>query len=341
MSSVTATGVRMRFGRTEVLQGLDLRVEDGEVVAVLGPSGCGKTTLLRIVAGFLAPTAGEVRLGEAVVADGSAVVPPWRRRVGYVPQEGALFPHLDVRRNVLFGLPRRERTEHRLEEMLELAELPRDLAGAFPRELSGGQQQRVALARALAPRPRVVLLDEPFSSLDAALRASAGREVMAVLRHAGSTGLLVTHDQAEALSLADRVAVMDAGTIRQVARPQELYAAPSDARVGSLVGEATVLRGRLEGSVLRSVLGTTVLPSPPATAAGEVSFLVRPEQVRLVEDSATSGVVRDVVFHGPFAVVRVALADGTVVTVRVAPTAVPDRGTTVGLHLDGVAGVFA
>ncbi len=340
MSSVTASGLHVSFGATEVLRGLDLQVEDGEVVAVLGPSGCGKTTLLRILAGFLAPTSGEVRLGEAVVADGPAVVPPWRRRVGYVPQEGALFPHLDVRRNILFGLPRRARTEHRLDEMLELAELPRDLAGAFPRELSGGQQQRVALARALAPRPRVVLLDEPFSSLDAALRASAGREVMAVLRHAGSTGLLVTHDQAEALSLADRVAVMDSGTIRQVARPQELYAAPADARVGSLVGEATVLRGRLDGPVLRSVLGTTVLPSTPPAATGEVSFLVRPEQLRLVEDTAISGVVQDVVFHGPFAVVRVVLTDDTVVTVRVAPTAVPDRGATVGLHLDGVAGVF-
>ena len=350
MSSVVTQGLRRSFGTTEVLRGVDLAVEDGEIMAVLGPSGCGKTTLLRIVAGFLAPTAGEVRLGDVVVADGPATLPAWRRRIGYVPQEGALFPHLDVRRNVLFGLPRRERSERRLGEMLELAELPAHLVGAFPRELSGGQQQRVALARALAPRPRVVLLDEPFSSLDAALRSTAGREVMAVLRNAGSTGLLVTHDQAEALSLADRVAVMDAGVIRQVARPEELYAAPADARVGRFVGDANELPGRLTDRRVRCALGDVALTAPPpGVADGDVTLLVRPEQLSLVgagdpaaraDGSSATGTIVDVLFHGPFAAVRVALADGAVLTVRVAPTAVPTRGDAVGVRVDGVCGVF-
>ena len=205
-------------------------------MAVLGPSGCGKTTLLRILAGFLAPDEGQVDFDATTVADRTSSVPAWERKVGYVPQEGALFPHLDVRANILFGLPRKERTDSRLAELLDLAELPHGIADSYPRELSGGQQQRVALARALAPRPRVVLLDEPFSSLDAALRISAGREVTRVLRHAKSTALLVTHDQGEALSLADRVAVMEAGRIKQVDRPTELYGAPVDVSVGSFVG---------------------------------------------------------------------------------------------------------
>jgi iron(III) transport system ATP-binding protein len=310
---------------------------------VLGPSGCGKTTLLRILAGFLDPGAGVVALDGTTVADDRGSVAAWRRRVGYVPQEGALFPHLDVRGNVLFGLPRRERTEQRLGEMLRLAELPRAVARAYPRELSGGQQQRVALARALAPGPRVVLLDEPFSSLDAALRLSTGREVMSVLRNAGTTALLVTHDQGEALSLADRVAVMDDGVIRQVDTPRELYGAPLDHRVGRFVGDANLATGEWHSGEIRCALGL-VPPGcrPPGRDGTPVTVLVRPEQLRIVAPDAASVLaqVDEVVFYGPFASLRLSLADGAALLARVAPEQVPAVGDRVGVEVTGVSGVF-
>jgi iron(III) transport system ATP-binding protein len=343
MSHVTMRGLSKSFGSRQVLRGVDLEVKDGEILAVLGPSGCGKTTLLRILAGFLDPDDGEVLFDDAPVAVAGGSVPAWERRVGYVPQEGALFPHLDVRGNILFGLPRRERTAERLEEMLRLAELPPDVASAYPRELSGGQQQRVALARALAPRPRVVLLDEPFSSLDAALRISAGREVTRVLRHAGTTALLVTHDQGEALSLADRVAVMSEGRISQVDRPTELYAAPASAGVGTFVGDANLLVGRLVADGADCALGVVGLPSRPMAEDGAtVTLLVRPEHLRLCATAPGRCVaeVDEVVFYGPHASVRLLLQDGTALVARADPAAVPARGAVVGVEVTGVAGVW-
>ena len=343
MSHVAVQGLRKAFGARPVLQGVDLEAHDGEILAVLGPSGCGKTTLLRILAGFLDPDDGEVLFDGSVVADRSGAVPAWERRVGYVPQEGALFPHLDVRANILFGLRRRERTDDRLEEMLHLAELPADVATAYPRELSGGQQQRVALARALAPRPRVVLLDEPFSSLDAALRISAGREVTRVLRHAGTTALLVTHDQGEALSLADRVAVMTDGRISQVDRPTELYGAPADARIGTFVGDANLLLGQLSPDGATCALGAVMLRSRPVAEPGApVTLLVRPEQLRLVGvvPGGCAAEVVEVVFYGPHASVRLSLEDGTALVARVDPSHVPAQGALVGVEVTGVAGVY-
>ncbi|MGA8209592.1 MAG: ABC transporter ATP-binding protein, partial [Nocardioidaceae bacterium] len=231
MSRVRLAGVGRSFGAHRVLDGVDLDIADGEIMGVLGPSGCGKTTMLRIIAGFLAPDEGELFFDATPVAGLS----PQRRRVGYVPQEGALFPHLDVRGNILFGLPRKERTDERAAELLDLADLDPTLLHSFPHQLSGGQQQRVALARALAPRPRVVLLDEPFSSLDASLRVSAGRAVTRVLRAAGTTAVLVTHDQGEALSLTDRVAVLRQGRVAQVDSPVRLYRSPVDVGVATFV----------------------------------------------------------------------------------------------------------
>jgi iron(III) transport system ATP-binding protein len=342
MSRVSVKGLHKSFGPNEVLHGVDLEVDDAQILAVLGPSGCGKTTLLRVLAGFLEPDAGLVAFDGVTVADARSSLPAWRRRVGYVPQEGALFPHLDVRGNILFGLSRNERTTHRLGEMLRLAELPAAVATAYPRELSGGQQQRVALARALAPGPRVVLLDEPFSSLDAALRLSAGREVTAVLRNAGSTVLMVTHDQGEALSLADRVAVMDDGVIRQVDSPAQLYGAPVDQRVGRFVGDANLLPAVLDGDAATCVLGAVSLtPRPPGDDGAKVTLLVRPEQLRLHDEpgSATAR-VDEVVFYGPHASVRLSLADGSTLMVRVDPAHVPAAGDHVGVEVTGVSGVF-
>ena len=339
MSHISVSGLTKSFGSRLVLDSLDLEVEDGEIMAVLGPSGCGKTTLLRILAGFLAPDDGQVDFDATTVAGRSGTVPAWQRKVGYVPQEGALFPHLDVRANILFGLPRKERTSSRLAELLDLAELPREITGSYPRELSGGQQQRVALARALAPRPRVVLMDEPFSSLDAALRISAGREVTRVLRHTKSTALLVTHDQGEALSLADRVAVMEAGRIKQVARPTELYGAPVDVSVGSFVGDANLLPGVLVPTGASCALGTIGVRATPDLAQGSiVTLLIRPEQLRLGPGDAAR--VEEVTFYGPHASVRIALPDGTTLLARVDPSAVPVAGDLVGVDVTGVGGVF-
>ncbi|NUR05711.1 MAG: ABC transporter ATP-binding protein [Nocardioidaceae bacterium] len=344
MSRVKVSSIDRSFGTVEVLRGVDLEIADGELLAVLGPSGCGKTTLLRIIAGFLEPDAGSIAFdGETVVGPGVSV-PSRRRRVGYVPQEGALFPHLDVRGNVLFGLPRKERTDDRLAELLELAELPTALASSYPHELSGGQQQRVALARALAPRPRVVLLDEPFSSLDAALRVHAGRAVTRVLRAAGTTGVLVTHDQGEALSLADRVAVMRSGRIAQLATPHDLYRRPVDAEIASFVGGATALPGTLDGDVVRCALGALHVDRVrrAAVSGTEVTVVLRPEQVRVVaEGEGVAAVVDEVAFFGPFATVRLTLDTGADVTARVEAGHAPLVGDRVGVTVAGEAGVYA
>jgi iron(III) transport system ATP-binding protein len=345
VSNVEIRSVTKSFGSTRVLEAVDLSVPDGGITAVLGASGCGKTTLLRLVAGFLRLDSGEIRIGGRAMAGEGVMVAPQKRGVGYVAQEGALFPHLDVRDNVLFGLPRKERTEARLREMLDLAELPHRVATAYPSELSGGQQQRVAVARALAPRPGVVLLDEPFSSLDTALRESAGRAVVRVLRHAGATGLLVTHDQNEALSLADQVAVMRAGRVAQVSTPVELYRAPHDVDVALFVGGANLVSGTATGERALSMLGELPLLSP---VTGEVRLVVRPEQVLLRSegtdraDGVSTGSVEEVSFYGHDASVRVRLdapADGVVVS-RVTGRENPAVGDRVGVVLDGAVGAY-
>ena len=225
--ALRCTGIAKRFGDTVVVDDLDLMAHTGEIVALLGPSGCGKTTTLRLIAGFEAQDSGTIEIGGRLVAGPSPGrgEPPERRRVGMVFQDYALFPHLSVGKNVAFGLTRDQERNGQVEAALETVGLP-DFAGRMPHELSGGQQQRVALARALAPGPDVILLDEPFSNLDAALRASVRAEVRQILSRAKATALLVTHDQEEALSLADRVAVMWDGHVVQSATPETLYHRP-------------------------------------------------------------------------------------------------------------------
>ncbi|THI94015.1 ABC transporter ATP-binding protein, partial [Nocardioides sp.] len=240
-------GLEAGYSGQPVLRALDLEVTAG-VTAILGPSGCGKTTLLRAVAGFVTPMAGTITVAGREVVSGRSVVAARRRGLGYVPQDGALFPHLTVEANVGFGLPRgQRRNSARVSEALALVELPAKLAQRYPHELSGGQQQRVALARALAPRPRLVLLDEPFSSLDASLREETGRAVVRALRAAGAAAVLVTHDQGEALSLADQVAVMVDGSFLQVAAPADVYLTPADPRVAAFLGHAALVAGTAAG----------------------------------------------------------------------------------------------
>ena len=255
MKDLRIAGVAKAFGPQPVLRGVELAVPAGSFTAILGSSGSGKTTLLRIVAGFERPDDGEVRLGEDVVDDAShRFVPSERRRIGYVPQEGALFPHLSVGRNVAFGLPRGPDRRGRVDELLELVGLS-GYRRRYPHQLSGGQQQRVALARALAVGPEFVLLDEPFASLDVAMRSSVRADVLAVLRQAGATSILVTHDQDEALSMADQVAVLRDGVIAQLDTPTALYGRPGDVELAQFLGESNVLEGDVHDGTASTALG--------------------------------------------------------------------------------------
>jgi iron(III) transport system ATP-binding protein len=310
MSDLVVRGLTKSFGTTRVLEGVDLTVRSGSLTAVLGPSGCGKSTLLRIVAGFERSDAGTVVLGGREVSGGRAGwVPPERRRVGVVPQEGALFGHLDAASNVAFGLSRRDpQRRRRVAELLELVGLA-GLGNRMPSELSGGQQQRVALARALAPQPEVVLLDEPFSALDAGLRASVRADVVAALRDARATAVLVTHDQEEALSTADQVALLSGGTIVQAGSPRELYWHPVNAAVAQFVGDANLIDAEVVDGELKTELGALEPLGGPRWVSGAVGrALVRPEQVRLDAIGGIRATVVETVFYGHDAVIRLDLA---------------------------------
>jgi iron(III) transport system ATP-binding protein len=282
MTRVIASGLRKSFGDHVVLDNLYLEVPEGSLTAVLGPSGSGKTTLLRLLAGFDRPDGGSISIGGTVVEDEHTHLPPEYRRVGYVPQDGALFPHLNAAGNIGFGLPRAERKSGRAEELLELVGLAGE-GERYPHQLSGGMQQRVALARALATRPSLVLLDEPFASLDAALRAEVRADVARVLADTGTTAVLVTHDQDEALSLADRVAVLRGGRVAQCAGPEEIYHDPLDPALASFVGDANLLPGTVRGGMVVTALGPLAIgdASTPVRESEEVLVLVRPEQVEL------------------------------------------------------------
>ena len=344
MTALTVRGVTKSFGPVSVLEGIDLHVPAESFTAVLGPSGCGKTTLLRLIAGFDSPDAGTILFGDEPVFGDGRSASAQERRVGYVPQEGALFPHLDVAANILFGLPRRGRRDQaRVGELLELVGLDNAVARRLPHQLSGGQQQRVALARALAPRPSVVLLDEPFSSLDAGLREGTRRAVAAALRAARATAVLVTHDQGEALSLADQVAVMRSGRLVQLDSPSTVYRSPRDAGVARFVGEAVLLPAVVRGGVASCALGDVAVRD--AGSDGAVEILVRPEQIELhtsVRVDAVSARVSDVSYFGHDAAVRLeVLPAGPSVMARVHGHDLPAVGSDVWLTVAGDAPAFA
>jgi len=307
MNKLVVTGLHKAFGDHPVLTGLDLEVPAGSLTAILGPSGSGKTTLLRVLAGFERADAGTVEIGGSVVDGPGVHLPPERRKIGYVPQEGSLFPHLTVAANIGFGLPVRHRKGPAIAELLDAVGLA-GLGKRYPHQLSGGQQQRVALARALAIRPKIVLLDEPFASLDAHLRASVRADVQGLLAETGITGILVTHDQDEALSTADRVAVLRDGRIAQCDSPQDLYDRPADADIARFIGDANLIEGVLDADTVDTMLGrlriepaclaalaagpasvtaaAASLASSPGTASGPATVLVRPEQIELHADGA-------------------------------------------------------
>lgn len=342
MTTLRISGVAASYGGAPVLHGLDLVVPSGTTSAILGPSGCGKTTLLRVVAGFQPADAGSVRLGDQTVVGPGVWVAPERRGIGYVAQEGNLFPHLSVGANVTYGLPRAERRSGRgVGDLLELVGLSPDLATRRPDQLSGGQQQRVALARALARRPSVVLLDEPFSSLDAGLRAATREAVADALAKQDVTVVLVTHDQAEALSFADQVAIMHEGRFSQVGPPAEVYGTPTDRHSAAFLGDAVFLRGTADGTSVVTALGR--LPVHQPAPAGTVDVLLRPEQIQLrdMAPGTPCAEVLSTTYFGHDALVALRLeADHTVVTSRVHGTSVPPTGSIVGLSVVGEARAF-
>ena len=309
--TVVVRDVAKGFGTTPVLHGVRLDVPAGSLVALLGPSGCGKTTLLRTIAGLERPDAGRIEIGRRTVAGPGVYIPPEKRRVGMVFQDGALFPHLTVAENVGFGLPRGERRSSRVIDVLRMVDLDA-FVDRMPATLSGGQQQRVALARALANRPSVILLDEPFSNLDAALRVQIRLEVQHVLKTLGVTALFVTHDQEEALSLGESVAVMFDGVIDQQARPSDIYEAPSTRRVAEFIGDGNFLPGVATGREADTMLGRLPLRYQ---CSGPVEVLVRAEEVLVHPGDAAT--VEEVVFYGHDAVYVIRTDAGDTIRSRV------------------------
>jgi iron(III) transport system ATP-binding protein len=330
--------VTKRFGEVDAANGVTLELPQGQLLALLGPSGCGKTTTLRLVAGFEEPDSGTIEIGGRVVADPSTFLPPERRRVGMVFQDYALFPHLNVERNIQFGLHAYagERAA-RVAAVMELVGLS-GLGHRMPYELSGGQQQRVALARALAPEPDVVLLDEPFSNLDAALRVRVRADVRAILRQAGATAVFVTHDQEEALSLVDRVAVLIDGIVHQVAPPRELYLQPATRQVAEFVGDTNFLPGTAQGRFVETALGTLESQNE---AHGPVDVLIRPENLIVTPASAQASCrVRSSLFFGHDQLVTLQLESGTLLDARLGPLFTFASGQPVQVRVHGRVMMF-
>ncbi len=325
------------IGGVEVLKGIGFQVEAGELVAILGASGSGKTTLLRLIAGFEKLDGGEIRLGHELLASPNVSKPAARRGIGYVAQEGALFPHLCVADNITFGLRRVERkARFRVAELLALVGLQGHYADRAPQNLSGGEQQRVALARALAPAPRLLLLDEPFSALDAGLRVETREAVARAISAAGATAILVTHDQEEALSMGSRVGVLQHGRLAQMSTPQVLYHRPVSPYVADFVGDAVFMPGIAENGLVHCALGALRLVT---SVSGAVNVMIRPEQIKLGLEAQNGmpAVVKRVAFYGRDAVLTLGLKNALAadVTARVFSQAVPPQGAEVWLTVEG------
>ncbi len=341
MSDLRVSNLTKSFDGQPVLHGIDLTVERGTLLALLGPSGSGKTTLLRVLCGFERADGGVVEIDGTRVAAPGVHLPSEARRIGYVPQEGALFPHLSVADNIVFGLPRAQRrARYRVDELLDLVGLPSAYGDRQPHALSGGQQQRVALARALAPSPSLVMLDEPFSSLDAALRIETREAVVNALAATGATAVLVTHDQAEALSLGHEVAVLWKGRLVQRDTPEAVYRRPVTRELASFVGDAVLVKGVIDSADSRRVdceFGSLELAGEMPTGTRDIDVMIRPEQLRIVQGEGIRARVEKVVFYGHDASVMLTPESGSGgVQIRVAGHAHPRVGETVGVVVEGV-----
>ncbi len=333
--ALTLSALFKSFGDTKAVAGIDLNIAPGEIVCLLGPSGCGKTTTLRIIAGFESPDAGIVKIGGRTVSGPGVNQNPEKRRVGMVFQEGALFPHLTVAQNVAFGLTGRQRRDGAVAECLRLVDL-QGYEDRYPHQLSGGQQQRVALARALAPAPDLILMDEPFSSLDPSLRGQLRAEVRAIIKERGATVVCVTHDQEEAMQLADRVAVMKDGVIEQIGAPEEVFHNPDTRFAAEFLGTADFLPAWQEDDCLTSEVGC--LPWPhfwptPWPADRELQIMVRPDCLDVSADDNGPGVVTAREFFGAFHLYSVKLPRGSSVRVMSSHIVDLDIGSRVNISL--------
>lgn len=346
MKKLIIDRVSKQFSEVQALSDVQLELEEGKMLAVLGPSGCGKTTLLRAIAGFETPDAGRILINGQTVFDDKTNIKPEHRKIGYVPQNGVLFPHLTVEKNIAFGLSSanskpqtKQQKIQRVIEMLELVGMA-GLGQRMPHELSGGQQQRIALARALAPSPSLVLLDEPFSALDAGLRIALREEVRATLNAIGATAIIVTHDQEEALSMADLVAVMRQGKCVQVSDPVSLYQCPTDINVAKFVGDAIVLPAVVANGSVHSHFGTLALAGGCATDTKSATIMIRPEQfvVSPPNEQQFGGHVLKTIYYGHDALVHLKTEDqwgAQEIQMRVNGARTFSPGEYLGLKIEG------
>lgn len=311
-AAIRCTALAKAFGRVQAVRDVSFTVQPGQLLGLLGPSGCGKTTVLRLIAGFEVPDRGHIEIDGSPVVNGRLFVPPERRRVGMVFQDYALFPHMTVARNVGYGIPRHPDRAGRIQEVLSLVGLL-GKEERLPDQLSGGEQQRVALARALAPEPRLLLLDEPFSNLDAGQRTRLRMEVRGILKRAGATAIFVTHDQEEAFSLSDVVAITLEGRIVQIASPQQLFNYPAGPDVAAFLGETNLVPGEARGEMVDCPLGRLPLVQPQV---GPVQVLVRRDAFEVQEGDAPNASVSAIEFCGAYQMCVLELNAGPRLTAR-------------------------
>tara|TARA_A100001037_G_scaffold9204_1_gene9047 strand:+ start:5060 stop:6085 length:1026 start_codon:yes stop_codon:yes gene_type:complete len=327
---VRARSLEKSYGNEQVLSDFNLDVWKGSIFGILGVSGSGKTTALRLLAGFENPDSGIIEMYDKIVYDEETNIPPEDRNIGMVFQDYALFPHLNVEKNIAFGLSSKEINKGRLEDVLEMCNLKK-YRNKFPQDISGGQQQRVALARALAPNPDVVLLDEPFTSLDAHMARDLRDEVVSLLRETETTAIIVTHDQEEALSVCDIVSVLEDGKVMQSATPQEIYLNPVSQNVANSVGDPNILKGFSKNGRVETALGTFV-----SAYDGALDVSIRPECIELTLDSKGAYVVKECIFYGHDQVVSFENSAGQIFRSRSLPSTIFESGDKISIEISEV-----
>ena len=327
---IRARSLEKTYGNEAVLTDFNLDVWKGSIFGILGVSGSGKTTALRLLAGFENPDSGIIEMYDKIVYDEETNIPPEERNIGMVFQDYALFPHLNVEKNIGFGLTSKDINKGRLEEVLEMCNLKK-YRNKFPQDISGGQQQRVALARALAPKPDVVLLDEPFTSLDAHMARDLRDEVVSLLRETETTAILVTHDQEEALSVCDIVSVLEEGKVMQSATPQEIYLNPVSQNVANSVGDPNILKGFSRNGRVETALGTFV-----SAYEGALDVSIRPECIELSLDSKGAYVVKECIFYGHDQVVSFENSAGQIFRSRSLPSTIFESGDKISIEISEV-----
>ena len=327
---IRARSLEKSYGDETVLTDFNLDVWKGSIFGILGVSGSGKTTALRLLAGFENPDSGIIEMYDKIVYDEETNIPPEERNIGIVFQDYALFPHLNVEKNIGFGLTSKDINKGRLEEVLEMCNLKK-YRNKFPQDISGGQQQRVALARALAPKPDVVLLDEPFTSLDAHMARDLRDEVVSLLRETETTAIIVTHDQEEALSVCDIVSVLEEGKVMQSATPQEIYLNPVSQNVANSVGDPNILKGFSRNGRVETALGTFV-----SAYEGALDVSIRPECIELSLDSKGAYVVKECIFYGHDQVVSFENSAGQIFRSRSLPSTIFESGDKISIEISEV-----